>query len=74
MARDDDRNTKTPSDAYVGLSAIALVALIAAAVLFYLDGDALATGQPQPSDPQVKLTDTGLNPPAVPGAGGAPKN
>lgn len=75
MARrddDDDDTPKTPSDAYVGLLAIALVALLVAAVLLYLDFDALDTGTPKPSDPQVKLADAGLNKPAGPGAAGNP--
>ncbi len=66
--RDDDETPKTPSDAYVGLLAIALVALLAAAVLLYLDFDALDTGTPQPQPPQVKLVDTGLNKPGQPAA------
>jgi hypothetical protein len=66
--RDDDETPKTPSDAYVGLLAIALVSLLAAAVLLYLDFDALDTGTPQPKDPAVKLADAGLNKPALPGA------
>lgn len=72
MARrddDEDEKPKTPSDAYVGLLAIALVALLAAATLLYLDFDALDTGSPKPADPQVKLAEAGLNKPAPPGAG-----
>ncbi|MBL8866717.1 MAG: hypothetical protein JNK93_14250 [Planctomycetia bacterium] len=71
MARrddDSDDTPKTPSDAYVGLLAIALVSLLAAAVLLYLDFDALDTGTPKPADPQVKLVDTGLNKPGQPAA------
>lgn len=69
MARsDEDEKPKTPSDAYVGLLAIALVSLLAAAVLLYLDFDALDTGTPKPSDPAVKLADAGLNKLAPPGA------
>lgn len=71
MARrddDDDDAPKTPSDAYVGLLAIALVALLAAGVLLYLDFDAQEQGKPAPGDVSVKLVDTGLNKPAAPGA------
>jgi hypothetical protein len=69
---DEDAPTKTPSDAYVGLLAICLVALLAAATLLYLDFDALETGTPKPTDPQVKLADAGLNKLAAPAAD--PKN
>ena len=65
---DDDDAPKTPSDAYVGLLAICLVALLAAATLLYLDFDALDTGLPKPADPQVKLSDAGLNKLAQPAA------
>lgn len=65
---DDDDAPKTPSDAYVGLLAISLAALLAAATLLYLDFDELDTGTPKPADPAVKLADAGLNKPAGPGA------
>ena len=70
MARrddDEDDKPKTPSDAYVGLLAIGLVALLAAATLLYLDFDALDTGTPKPAEPQIKMAEAGLNKPGVPG-------
>ncbi len=67
---DEDDTPKTPSDAYVGMLAIALVALLAAATFLYLDFDEMENGTPPPSDPQVKLADAGLNKPAAPGAPG----
>jgi hypothetical protein len=42
---DDGDKPKIPSDAYTGLLSITLVALIAGAVLFYLDQDSLAAAK-----------------------------
>ncbi len=60
---DADDTPTTPSDAYVGLLGICLVALLVAATLLYLDFDAQDTGTPKPADPVIKLADTGLNKP-----------
>lgn len=60
-----DGEPKTPSDAYVGMLGICLVALLAAAVLLFLDADELDAGQPRPADPSVKLLDTGLAKPKL---------
>lgn len=71
---DADGEPKTPSDAYVGMLAICLVALLAAAVLLFLDADELNAGSPKPADPSVKLLDTGLNKPGVAAGQPAPGN
>lgn len=69
--RDEDDDDDAPavdkprSDAYVGLLAISLLALITGAVLLYLDYDELAKAQSPP--PAVTLSDNGLTLPK-PGA------
>jgi hypothetical protein len=73
MAYDDDdddgaikKADKPRSDVFVGMLAIATVALIAAAVLMFLDHDALQKGTPKPSASSVHLADAGLNKVALP--------
>ncbi|MCZ2343570.1 MAG: hypothetical protein LC104_17515 [Bacteroidales bacterium] len=53
-ANDDEENPESPrpkvrSNAFTGMLAISLVALLAAAALFYLDFDAISGTIPQPS-------------------------
>jgi hypothetical protein len=51
----DDVRKEPKSDAYTGLAFITTIALITAAVLFYLDFDKLSTAK-NPSNPNVSPT------------------
>lgn len=57
---DQDADDKPKSDAYVGLLAITLVAVIAGAVLMFMDHSEIETAAKSVQAPSAKLFDDGL--------------